>query len=91
MYVCPESRGRGVATALVCHALRFAATLRLEEIYLWFPAKDEATLRRLYARLGWCEREKTIYCGESILIGAFTIAPKVSWSDTEARESKSDS
>ena len=74
VYVRRESRGRGVATAMVRHALRYAAAcLHVREINLWFPKNDEATLRGLYTRLGWCEHEQTEYCGEPICIGSFTL------------------
>lgn len=48
VYVPPEQRGRGVASALSLRASAEAAQLGYEKIYLFTPSSEN-----LYSRLGW--------------------------------------
>lgn len=52
VYVPPEHRGRGIATALSLRAVEEARRLGHERIYLFTPNS-----RALYARLGWQDLE----------------------------------
>jgi predicted N-acetyltransferase YhbS len=56
LFVVPETRGRGIATALVQHVQEFAAQRKVPSLYLWTPG-----LTRLYERFGWVEIERTQY------------------------------
>src|SRR5579863_10133678 len=48
VFVLPEHRGRGVASALVTRLVTEAESLGLNELYLWTPSSES-----LYARHGW--------------------------------------
>jgi GNAT superfamily N-acetyltransferase len=48
VYVAPEFRGRGIASALVGVIEDRAAAEGIETLWLWTPDQE-----RLYARLGW--------------------------------------
>ena len=48
VYVDPQHRGRGIASALVGRAERAAAGMGWERIYLFTPSSE-----KLYASLGW--------------------------------------
>jgi GNAT superfamily N-acetyltransferase len=61
LFVVPEHRNRGVATALIQHLLHEARRLHLAVLYLWTPASES-----LYSKLGWNTIERLNYCGYSI-------------------------
>ena len=63
LFVRPEARGQGIATALVGHALSFAALHKVSPLYLWTPGPT-----RLYERRGWIEIERTSYAFRPITI-----------------------
>jgi GNAT superfamily N-acetyltransferase len=69
VYVPPEHRRRGVASALVEHVVEEAEGLGMGTLYLYTPDQE-----RLYARLGWTPLERTVHRGQRILI--MTIEPK---------------
>jgi predicted N-acetyltransferase YhbS len=48
VYVDPQHRGRGIASALVGRVEQAAATMGFEKIYLFTPSSE-----KLYASLGW--------------------------------------
>ena len=52
MWVDPQHRRRGVARALVEHAVRWAEERRASEVILWV-ADHNIPARRLYARAGF--------------------------------------
>lgn len=66
LFVLPEMRGRGIATALVNHAQSFAALQRVSWLYLWTPGST-----RLYERCGWAEIERTTYGSRPITVMRF--------------------
>jgi GNAT superfamily N-acetyltransferase len=64
-YVAPAHRGRGVASALVRHAVREAARMRVELLYLYTESA-----RGLYERLGWRPIGEEEYEGDMVTIMA---------------------
>jgi len=65
VYVLPAFRRRGIATALVSHALARARDFGVERLYLW---TDSAA--SLYERLGWRPFCRELYQGRSVLVMA---------------------
>jgi GNAT superfamily N-acetyltransferase len=65
VYVAPEHRGRGVASALVRRVVEEARDSGIDRLYLWTTDQE-----RLYARLGWRRIESTTFQGEDIVIMA---------------------
>ena len=63
IFVAPEHRGRGIATAIVNRLLDEAHGLRLPQLYLWTPSAAA-----LYAKLGWTEFDSLQYCGKPITV-----------------------
>jgi GNAT superfamily N-acetyltransferase len=63
VFVLPEHRGRGVASALVTRLVTEAKDLGLNELYLWTPSSES-----LYARHGWKVFERVSYHGLEICI-----------------------
>ena len=63
VYVVPAFRRRGIATALVGHALARARDFGVERLYLW---TDSAA--SLYERLSWRPFCQGIYQGRSVLV-----------------------
>lgn len=63
VYVVPEYRRRGVASALVKRVVEEARTLDIETLYLFTWERE-----RLYTRLGWSVLERTEYKREQIVI-----------------------
>jgi len=63
LFVLPAMRERGIATAMVKHALGFAALQRVSSLYLWTPGST-----RLYERCGWVEIERTSYGSRPITV-----------------------
>jgi N-acetylglutamate synthase-like GNAT family acetyltransferase len=63
VYVAPEFRRRGIATALVRRAIAVATELGVPELYL-----ITADQQHLYATLGWEPREQVNYRGESVTL-----------------------
>jgi GNAT superfamily N-acetyltransferase len=61
IFVVPEYRDRGVATAIIQRLLQEAGRLKLSVLYLWTPSAES-----LYARLGWKTMERLDYCGYSM-------------------------
>jgi len=68
VYVAPEHRRRGTASALVNHVVEEAARQEIGTLYLYTPDQE-----KLYARLGWTPFERTEHKGEKIVI--MTIEP----------------
>lgn len=71
VYVAPTHRGRGIASALVKHAMIMAGNFGETTVYLITPNQQ-----RLYARLGWEELEQVRYRGEPLSLMAVTCTPK---------------
>jgi GNAT superfamily N-acetyltransferase len=69
VYVAPEHRRRGVASALVNRVVEEAGRLGVDTLYLYTPDQES-----LYARLGWTPFERTEHRGQRIVI--MTIEPK---------------
>ena len=65
VYVAPEHRGRGVASALVRRVVEEARASAVSRLYLWTTDQE-----RLYARLGWVPVERMRFQGEDILVMA---------------------
>jgi GNAT superfamily N-acetyltransferase len=63
IFVAPEFRGRGVATAIVQRLGEEARRLQYRQLYLWTNSAAP-----LYAKLGWSELQSCDYCGERITI-----------------------
>lgn len=63
VFVPPERRRQGVASALVRHAMAQARLLRVGELYLYTP-----DMERLYARLGWETIERLTYKGMRVAL-----------------------
>jgi len=63
VYVTPVARGRGVASALVRHAVQQAAAMRIGHLYLY---TDNA--RGLYEKLGWRVIGEEEYEGNHVAI-----------------------
>ena len=65
VFVAPEHRGRGVASALVQRVVEEARSSGIDRLYLWTTDQE-----RLYARLGWEPVERTRFQGEDIVVMA---------------------
>lgn len=65
VYVTPAARGRGVASALVRHAIGQAAALGVTRLYLYTP-----DARGLYEKLGWQVIETEHFEGHPVTIMA---------------------
>lgn len=63
VFVPPAWRGRGIASALVARVEAEARDAGFDRCHLYTPDQQ-----RLYARLGWCERERLEYRGESVTL-----------------------
>ena len=63
VFVTPSHRGRGVASALVRHAVRVAARMRVHRLYLY-----TAPARGLYEKLGWRPLVEEHYEGQPVTI-----------------------
>jgi GNAT superfamily N-acetyltransferase len=63
VYVLPAFRRRGIATALVTHALAQARQFGVRQLYLW---TDSAA--SLYSRLGWRPLAEEPYKGKPVLV-----------------------
>ena len=70
MFVVPEHRGQGIASAIIARLVDEAQRLALQRLYLW-----TSSAAPLYARLGWSELEKLEYCGNEITVMVRPIAP----------------
>ena len=63
VFVAPEHRGRGVASALVRRVVDEARNSEVSRLYLWTTDQE-----RLYARLGWEPVERLRFQGEDIVV-----------------------
>jgi GNAT superfamily N-acetyltransferase len=63
IFVVPQCRNRGVATAIIHRLLQEALRLQLSVLYLWTPSAES-----LYARLGWKTIERLDYCEDTVSI-----------------------
>ena len=68
MYVKPESRLRGVGTALVRHAVQKTAEMGIERLYLYTH-----TARTFYEKLGWYHIAYSYYEGQDVSIMAIDL------------------
>jgi GNAT superfamily N-acetyltransferase len=64
VYVSPQARGHGVASALVGRAAELAQNINLPGLWLQTEAIDGG----LYSRLGWDIVEKVSYRGEEVTV-----------------------
>lgn len=69
VYVAPEARGHGVASALVRRVVKHAASLGVGSLYLF---TEDA--RGLYAKLGWHKIGVEHFAGMSVTIMVIDIA-----------------
>lgn len=69
VYVAPEARGRGVASALVRRVVQHAASLGVGRLYLFTEGA-----RGLYAKLGWHEIGAEHFEGTPVTIMAIEAA-----------------
>lgn len=70
VYVTPTARGRGVASALVRHAVRQAAVMGVARLYLYTEGA-----RGLYEKLGWRAIAMDHFEGSPVTIMAIDPAP----------------
>jgi len=63
VFVPPEMRGRGVASALSLRAVGEAARLGFETLYLFTPHSQS-----LYARLGWKTFDSMVHNGQPLTL-----------------------
>jgi len=63
LYVVPEYRDRGIATALIRRLVDEARRLQIKRLHLWTPSAEN-----LYAKLGWVLSEKLRYCDYEISV-----------------------
>ncbi|MEZ4866891.1 MAG: GNAT family N-acetyltransferase [Caldilineaceae bacterium] len=63
VYVAPEFRRRGIASALVREIMHLAHQLAFPTLYLITPDQQ-----RLYASLGWAAQEEVEYRGEWVTV-----------------------
>jgi GNAT superfamily N-acetyltransferase len=70
LYVKPSQRGRGVATALVTHAVREATEMGIDRLYL-----HTHSARGLYEKLGWRPVTADHYEGQDVIIMRFDLRP----------------
>jgi predicted N-acetyltransferase YhbS len=68
VYVAPEHRRRGVASALVRQVITAVQQLEIPTCYLITPDQQ-----RLYARLGWSAQQNVVYRGEVVTLMAVTM------------------
>jgi GNAT superfamily N-acetyltransferase len=65
LYVVPEFRKRGIASALVCAIEQHARDVGCAELYLY-----TVTAEPFYAKLGWTARERFDWHGETFVLMA---------------------
>lgn len=70
VYVTPTARGRGVASALVRHAVGRAAAMGVARLYLYTEGA-----RGLYEKLGWRAIAEDHFEGSPVTIMAIDLAP----------------
>ncbi len=63
VFVDPDRRGRGIASALVAALVAKARALGVETLHLYTPDRE-----RLYARFGFVVRERIDYRGERVAL-----------------------
>ncbi len=63
LYVKPESRGQGIATALVLTAMAEARRFGVDVLYLY-----TSTAESLYTRLGWQVVDQADYEGDEVVV-----------------------
>ncbi len=71
VYVTPEARGRGVASALVQQIVSAAATMGVGRLYLYTESA-----RGLYEKLGWQVVATDHFEGSPVTIMAIDLAPE---------------
>jgi GNAT superfamily N-acetyltransferase len=69
LYVAPAFRGRGVGSALTRHAVRRAAVMGVQRLYL-----HTATASRFYEQLGWRPVAADWYEGQPVMVMAIETA-----------------
>jgi GNAT superfamily N-acetyltransferase len=67
LYVHPQFRGQGIGSSLICHLVRFAASRRINPLYLWTPGAT-----KLYERCGWVEFVSATYANKPIKLMRFS-------------------
>ena len=68
VFVAPAHRRKGIASALVRHAVRQAAAMGVMRLYLFTNPRD------LYEKLGWRAIVEEQYEGQSVTIMAIDIS-----------------
>jgi GNAT superfamily N-acetyltransferase len=71
VYVAPEYRRCGIGRALVQRIVAEAASLGIDNLYLFTPDKE-----RFYTRLGWAVLERTMYRGYAQVVMVRHIADR---------------
>lgn len=69
VYVVPEHRGRGIASALVDRAVEECTRLGVAELFLFTPRHES-----LYARLGWAVLDRAQIQGTPVVVMRRAIA-----------------
>lgn len=69
VFVAPTHRRKGIASALVRHAVQQAAAMGVTRLYLYTESA-----RGLYEKLGWCTIAEEHYEGQPVTIMAIDIS-----------------
>jgi len=71
LYVKPEKRGQGIGSALTNHAVKVAALMGVNRLYLYTESA-----RDLYRKLGWRSMAEDFYEGQVVTIMYLDILPE---------------
>ena len=71
LFVKPEKRGIGIGSALTTHAVRAAAEMGVDRLYLY-----SESARDLYRKLGWQSIAEDFYEGQIVTIMYYDVQPR---------------
>ena len=70
VFVVPDFRRRGIASALIGHVVESAARLGVKRLYLFTENAEQ-----MYSRLGWSVLERTTYQGADAVVMSYDVPP----------------
>lgn len=70
VFVEPDHRRQGIASALIGHVVECAARLGVKRLYLFTEGAEQ-----MYLRLGWSVLERTSYRGEDAVVMSYDVPP----------------